>query len=253
MEVVQFFLIYLMFVDFFTVAMDQIINQSAKLKYISGGQLKVPMVLRGCCGAFKLNGPHHSQSLHSWFINMPGLKVVMPSTLYDAKGLSISAIRDNDPVIYLEHKALYKLKGLVPEEEYTIPLGKAEIKREGEDVTAVAAGIMVHRTLKAANGAANEGISVEVVDPRTLWPLDKETILESAKKTGRLVVIDEGYSPCGFDAEIASLVAEEAFDYLDAPIKRVNTYHIPIPFSPVMENFVIPDKDRILKAIRSIT
>ena len=148
-----------MFVDFFTVAMDQIINQSAKLKYISGGQLKVPMVLRGCCGAFKLNGPHHSQSLHSWFINMPGLKVVMPSTLYDAKGLSISAIRDNDPVIYLEHKALYKLKGLVP---------------------------------------------------------------------------------------------EEAFDYLEAPIKRVNTYHILIPFSPVMENFVIPDKDRIFKAI-SIT
>ena len=243
----------LMFIDFSTVAMDQIVNQAAKLKYMSGGQLKVPMVLRANCGAFKSNGPQHSQLLHSWFIHIPGLKVVMPSTPYDAKGLLISAIRDDSPVIYLEHKALYKIKDSLPEEEYTISLGKAEIKRKGEDVTAVASGLMLHRTLEAANEAASEGISVEVIDPRTLWPLDKGAILESVKKTGRLVVIDEEYGPCGFSAEIVSLAADKAFDYLDAPIKRVNTYHVPIPFSPVMENFVIPDKERILKAIRSGT
>jgi pyruvate dehydrogenase E1 component beta subunit len=242
----------LMWVDFFAVAMDQIVNQAAKLKYMSGDQLKVPMVVRGCCGAFKSNGAQHSQSLHSWFVHIPGLKVVMPSTPYDAKGLLISAIRDDDPVIYLEHKALYKSKGSVPEKEYIIPLGKAETKRKGEGITAVATGFMVSRTLEAANEAANEGISVEVIDPRTLWPLDKETILKSVEKTGHLVVIDEGYGPCGFGAEIASLVAEESFDYLDAPVKRVNAHYVPIPFSPSMENFVIPDKNRILEAFRSV-
>jgi len=243
----------LMYLDFFPVAMDQIVNQAAKLKYMSGGQLRAPIVLRSCFGAFKADGPHHSQSFYSWFIHTPGLKVVIPSTPYDAKGLLIGAIRDNDPVIYLEHKALYKFKGLVPEEEYTIPLGKAEIKRKGEDVTTVATGFMVHKALEVADEAANEGISVEVIDPRTLWPLDKETILRSVEKTGRFVIIDEGYGPCGFGAEVASLVAEEAFDYLDAPIKRVYSHHVPIPFSPVMKDFVIPGKDRILEAVRSIT
>ncbi len=242
----------LMYVDFFAVAMDQIVNQAAKLKYMSGNQLKVPMVVRGCCGASNSNGSQHSQSLHAWFVNIPGLKVVMPSTPYDAKGLLISAIRDDDPVIYLEHKALYKLKGSVPEEEYTIPLGKAETRRQGENLTAVATGFMVSRTLEAANEAVNEGISVEVIDPRTLWPLDKKAIFRSVERTGHLVVIDEGYGPCGFGAEIASLVAEESFDYLDAPVKRVNAYHVPIPFSPSMENFVIPDKNKILEAFRGV-
>lgn len=246
----------LMFLDFSLVAMDQIVNMAAKLRWMSKGQLSVPLVIRASCGTLQgsLNalGPHHSQSFYSWFIHTPGLKVVLPSTPYDAKGLLISAVRDDDPVIYLEHKGLFKVKGPVPEEEYVVPVGEADIKRAGSDATVVATGLMVHYALDVANDLQGDGISLEVIDPRTLWPLDIGTIIESVRKTGHLVIVDEGYSACGFGAEIAALVADDAFDYLNAPIKRVNTYHVPIPFSPVMANFVIPNKERIIQAVKII-
>lgn len=242
----------LMWIDFFAVAMDQIINEAAKLKYMSGGTLKVPLVLRANCGALNSNGPHHSQSLHAWFMHIPGLKVIMPSTPYDAKGLLISAIRDDSPVIYLEHKALYNLRGDVPEEEYSVPIGKATIRQEGKDLTIAASGLMVKRALEAANIIRRDGISIEVIDLRSLAPLDEEKILESIKKTGHLIVVDEGYKPCGLGAEISALVADRGFDYLDAPIKRVTSLHSPIGFSPVLEKYIVPDSDRIITAIKEI-
>jgi len=219
----------ILFCDFMTLAMDQIVNQAAKLHYMTGGQAKVPLVIRTLMGAGRGAAAQHSQSLHAWVAHIPGLKVVMPSTPYDAKGLLKSAIRDDNPVIFFEDKMSYQVKGLVPVGEYTVPLGVADVKRVGTDVTFVATSSMVQVALAAAEVLAQEGISAEVVDPRTLKPLDKETILESVKKTGRAVIIDEGHLSYGVTAEIAAIIADEAFDYLDAPVKRLGAMDVPVP------------------------
>jgi pyruvate/2-oxoglutarate/acetoin dehydrogenase E1 component len=242
----------LMCVDFFGVAMDQIYNQAAKMRYMFGGQVRVPLVIRTTMGGGISFAAHHSQCLYSMFAHVPGLKVVVPSTPYDAKGLLKTAIRDQDPVMYFEHKGLYAVKGPVPEGEYLIPFGEAHVKRSGSDVTIVAVAAMVGKALDAADKLGNEGIHAEVIDPRTLVPLDKRTILESVRKTGKLVVVDEDYERCGFAAEVAAIVANEAFDYLDAPIKRVATPTVPIPFAPLLEKYVLPDELTIVKAVREI-
>jgi pyruvate dehydrogenase E1 component beta subunit len=243
----------LMFVDFFGVCMDQIYNQAAKMRYMFGGQAKVPMVIRTVIGGGFGFAAHHSQCLYSIFAHVPGLKIVIPSTPYDAKGLLASAIRDEDPVMVFEHKGLYSsAKGPVPEEPYTIPFGKADIKREGKHVTVVATSLMVHKAINAAQKLEKEGISLEIVDPRTIVPLDKKTILESVKKTSKLVIVDEDYERCGFASEIAAMVAEEGLFYLDSPIRRVATPNVPIPYSPVLEKVVIPDEDRIIKTVKQI-
>ncbi len=242
----------IMFIDFIGVALDQLFNQAAKMKYMFGGKARLPIVVRTTCGAGMCAAAQHSQSLEAWFMHIPGLKVVAPSTPYDAKGLLISSIRDDNPVLFIEHKMLYGIEGDVPEEPYTIPLGVADVKREGKDVTVVATMAMVHRALEAADDLAKEGVEVEVVDPRTLSPLDKETIINSVKKTHRLVIVHEAVKQAGPGAEIAAMVAEEAFDYLDAPIKRVAAPFTPVPFSPVLESAYIPSKDCIISAIREV-
>jgi len=241
-----------MFGDLSALAMDQIANQAAKLRYMFGGQTKVPMVIRTPFGAGVNIASHHSQSLEAWFMHTSGLKVAMPSTPYDAKGLLKTAIRDDNPVMFFEHKLLYPIEGLVPEEEYTVPFGVADVKREGEDVTIVATLYMVHKALAAAEELDEQGIKAEVVDPRTIVPLDKKAIINSVKKTGRLVVVSEDCKTAGVSAEIAALVAEEALDYLDAPIKRVAEPDTPIPFSPPLEQFVIPNEKSIIKAVKEI-
>ncbi len=242
----------IMFGDLAALAMDQIANQAAKIRYMFGGQAKAPLVVRTPFGAGVNIASHHSQSLEAWFMHVPGLHVAVPSTPYDAKGLLKAAIRGNNPVVFCEHKLLYPVEGEVPEGEYTVPFGVADVKREGEDVTVVATLYMVHKALKAAEKMADEGISVEVVDPRTLAPLDKKTIIGSVKKTGRLVVVSEDCKTVGVTAEIAAIAAEEAIDYLDAPIKRVAEPDTPIPFSPPLEQYVIPDEKAIIKAIKEV-
>jgi pyruvate/2-oxoglutarate/acetoin dehydrogenase E1 component len=242
----------LMFIDFVGVCLDQIFNQAAKMKYMFGGKARLPIVVRTMYGAGGGGAAQHSQSLEAWFMHVPGLKVVMPSTPYDAKGLLISSIRDDNPVIFMEHKGIYFIDGEVPEEAYTIPLGQADIKREGQDVTVVATGRMVHLSLDVAEKLSSEGISIEVVDPRTLSPLDEETILESVKKTSRLVIVHEEVKFAGSGAEIAAIVAEKAFDYLDAPIIRVGAPFTPVPFSPVLEKEFIPNEDKIIQAIKTV-
>ncbi|MEM3521555.1 MAG: alpha-ketoacid dehydrogenase subunit beta [Candidatus Bathyarchaeia archaeon] len=242
----------IMFSDFLGVCMDQILNQISKLRYASGGQMKFPLVIRTATGAGIRAGPQHSQSLEALFIHIPGLKIVFPSTPYDAKGLLKSSIRDDNPVLFFEHKLLYKLKGKVPEEEYLIPLGKADIKQEGEDLTIITYGIMVHKAIEASKEIIKEGKTIEIVDLRTLNPLDKETIIESVKKTGKAIIVEEGCKTGGVGAEILSLIVEEAFDYLDAPIKRVAAFDTPVPYSPVLEDAAIPSKDDIKKAITEI-
>ena len=242
----------IMFGDLSALAMDQIANQAAKLRYMFGGQTKVPLVIRMPFGAGVNIAAHHSQSLEAWFLHVPGLKIAMPSTPYDAKGLLKTAIRDDNPVMFFEHKLLYSIKGPVPEEEYTVPLGVADVKREGEDVTIFATLYMVHKSLAAAEMLSKQGISAEVVDPRTLVPLDKQAIVDSVKKTGRIVIVTEDCKTGGVSAEIAAVVAEEAIDYLDAPVKRVAEPDTPIPFSPPLEKFVIPDENRIIGAVKEI-
>lgn len=242
----------IMFIDFIGVALDQLFNQAAKMKYMFGGKAKLPIVVRTTCGAGMSAAAQHSQSLEAWFMHIPGLKVVAPSTPYDAKGLLISSIRDDNPVLFIEHKMLYGIEGEVPEEPYTIPLGVADIKREGKDVTVVATMAMVHKALEAAEDLAKEGIEVEVVDLRTLSPLDKETIINSVKKTHRLVIVHEAVKQAGPGAEIAATVAEEAFEYLDAPIKRVAAPFTPVPFSPVLESAYIPSKESIISAVKEV-
>ncbi len=242
----------IMFIDFIGVALDQLFNQAAKMKYMFGGKAKLPIVVRTTCGAGMSAAAQHSQSLEAWFMHIPGLKVVAPSTPYDAKGLLISSIRDDNPVLFIEHKMLYGIEGEVPEEPYTIPLGVADVKREGKDVTVVATMAMVHKALEAAEDLAKEGIEVEVVDPRTLSPLDKETIINSVKKTHRLVIVHEAVKQAGPGAEIAAIVAEEAFEYLDAPIKRVAAPFTPVPFSPVLESAYIPSKESIISAVKEV-
>jgi pyruvate/2-oxoglutarate/acetoin dehydrogenase E1 component len=242
----------IMFGDLSALAMDQIANQAAKLRYMFGGQTKVPLVIRMPFGAGVNIAAHHSQSLEAWFLHVPGLKIVMPSTPYDAKGLLKTAIRDDNPVMFFEHKLLYSVKGPVPGEEHTVPLGVADVKREGEDVTIFATLYMVHKSLAAAEMLSKQGISAEVVDPRTLVPLDKQAIVNSVKKTGRIVIVTEDCKTGGVSAEIAAVVAEEAIDYLDAPVKRVAEPDTPIPFSPPLEKFVIPDENRIIRAVKEI-
>ena len=242
----------LMFIDFIGVAMDQLYNQAAKMRYMFGGKITIPMVLRSTCGAGRGSAAQHSQSLEAWFMHVPGLKVVMPSTPGDAKGLLITAIRDDNPVLFLEHKMMYGTKGEVPEGEYTIPLGRADIKREGEDVTLVATSKMVYTALDAAEKLAREGVSVEVVDPRTLSPLDEETILDSVKKTHRLVIVHEEVKFAGSGAEIAAMVAEKAIEYIDAPILRVGAPFCPVPFTPPLENEFIPSEEKIIAAVNTV-
>ena len=242
----------IMFGDFIGLTMDQMVNQAAKIHYMSGGSWKVPMVMRTTLGATRRTAAQHSQSLHAWFCHVPGLKVVLPSTPYDAKGLMKTAIRDDNPVAFFEDKMMYTLKGPVPEEEYTIPLGVADVKREGEDLTIVATSSMVQVALGAARLLEEDDISAEVVDPRTLWPLDEETILNSVKKTSRAMVMDEGYGRYGVMAEIASVIAEGAFFDLEAPIKRLGAMHVPIPFSPPLEDATVPTEEAVCEAAREL-
>jgi pyruvate/2-oxoglutarate/acetoin dehydrogenase E1 component len=240
----------IMFVDFIGVAMDQLFNQAAKMRFMFGGKAKIPMVLRAPQGAGLGAAAQHSQSLEAWFMHIPGLKVVIPATPYDAKGLLISAIRDDNPVVFLEHKLLYGVEGDVPDDAYTVEFGKAVVRREGSDVTLVATSKMVHTALEAAEKLATDGISAEVIDPRTLSPLDMETIIASVKKTHRLLVAHEAVKIGGAGAEIAAQVAEEAFDYLDAPIVRVGAPFTPVPFSPPLEQAFIPGVDTLVAAVK---
>jgi len=236
--------------DFITIAMDQIVNQVAKIRYMMGGQPKVPMVIRTAGGAGKGNAAQHSQSLEAWFVHVPGLYVVTPATPYDAKGLLISAIRDDNPVLFVDHRMAYNLKGPVPEESYLVPLGMAEVKRVGRDVTIAANAMMVHRALAAAEDLVGEGIEAEVIDLRSLVPLDAETLVTSVKKTGRLVVVHEGSTRAGIGAEIVAQMVDLAFDYLDAPPKRVGSLDVHVPYSRKLESMVIPGKERIIRACR---
>jgi len=238
--------------DFVAMTMDQIVNQAAKFRYMLGGTPTVPLVIRGPQGGGIRLAAQHSQSLEAWFIHVPGLVVVAPSTPADAKGLLTSAIRDDNPVIFLEHKVLYAQKGPVPEASYAIPLGKADVKRAGTDVTVIATQVMVQRALAAAEELARDGISVEVIDPRTLAPLDEATILSSVEKTGRLVVVHEAVKRGGFGAEVAALVSEKALDWLDAPIVRVGARHVPMPYNDALERATIPTQEDIAAAVRSL-
>ena len=249
-------------------AMDQICNQLAKIRYMFGGSMKVPVVVRTPCGSrypVASGAAQHCQSLEAWFMHVPGLKIVTPSTPYDAKGLLITAIRDDDPVLFIEHKLMYYARRMptlrdkypslichVPEEEYTIPFGKAEVKKEGTDVTVVATMMMVHKALNAAKELAKQGISVEIIDPRTLVPLDKQTIIDSVRKTRRAVVVSEDCKTCGVAAEIASIIMEEAFNFLDAPVRRVSGLDVPIPYSPVLEAVAIPQEQNIIEAVKEV-
>ncbi len=242
----------IMFIDFTTACMDMIFNQMAKMHYMFGGQGRVPMVLRVNVGAGRCAAAQHSQSFHSIFMHMPGLYVAAPSTPYDAKGLMLESIRNDNPVIFVEHKKLYIEKGPVPEEHYTIPFGQADIKREGRDITIVATHAMVGRSLKAAEDLAKDGIEVEIVDLRTLTPLDKKTIFDSIKKTGRLLVADEDYKTCSVASEIAALAAEEIIYDLKAPVARVCSPDTPVPFSPPLEQAYIPEVKDIVPAVQRL-
>jgi pyruvate/2-oxoglutarate/acetoin dehydrogenase E1 component len=242
----------IMFGDFMTLAMDQIANQAAKVHYMSGGKLNVPIVFRTNLGATRRSAAQHSQSLHALPSHIPGLKVVLPSTPYDAKGLFKTAIRDDNPIVFIEDKMMYQLKGMVPNKEYTIPFGVADIKLQGEDITIVATSSMVQVALEAAEQLAEIGISAEVVDPRTTFPLDKQTLIESAVKTSRVIVVDEGYERYGVTAEIASVIGEGAFYHLDAPVKRIGAMDVPIPFSPVLEDQTVPTASKVVEVARNL-
>ena len=242
----------IMFGDFLGLAMDQIVNQAAKVHYMSGGKLKVPLVVRTTLGATRRTAAQHSQSLHAWVSHIPGLKVVLPSTPYDAKGLLKTAIRDDNPVIFFEDKMMYQLKGQVPEGDYTIPFGVADIKRTGTDVTIVATSSMVQVALEAAEKLATLDISAEVVDPRTMFPLDKDTMIASAKKTSRAIIVDEGYERFGVTAELAAVIAEGAFYYLDAPVKRMGAMDVPVPFSPVLEDLTVPTAASVVEVAKTV-
>ncbi len=253
------------FMDFIGCGMDQVFNQMAKIRYMFGGSMKVPVVLRTPCGSrypIACGAAHHSQSLEAWFMHVPGLKVATPSTPYDAKGLLIAAIRGEDPVLFVEHKLLYYAKRMprlrepypgliakVPEEPYTIPFGKADIKRPGKDLTLVATMMMIHKALRVAEDLSKKGIDIEVVDPRTLVPLDKQAIVDSVRKTGKVIVASEDSKTGGVAAEIATMIMEEAFDYLDAPVRRVSALDVPIPYAPVLESTVVPQEKHITEAV----
>jgi len=241
-----------MYIDFTTIAMDQIVNQAAKLGYMSGGQARIPVVFRTQAGAGRSSAAQHAQSLEAWFAHIPGLKVAVPSTPEDVKGLLKTAVRDDAPVVFIEHKLLYNTKGPVPDGEYTIPFGRARVCREGSGVTIIAISRMVHRALEAAEELAREGVSAEVIDPRTIVPLDIDTIVASVEKTGRAVVAHEGYTRCGVGAEIAAQIMERALYSLEKPVRRVCGRNVPVPFAPVMENYVIPGAADIAQAVREL-
>lgn len=245
-------IIEMMTFNFSILALDQIVNNAAKMRYMSGGQFKVPMVIRGPSGAAHQLAAQHSQALEAWYAHVPGLFVVIPSTPYDAKGLLKSAIRDDNIVIFMESELMYGMKGEVPEEEYLIPLGKGDIKKEGKDVTIIAYSKMLHVALQSAEDLAKDGVDVEIIDPRTIRPLDKEMILESVRKTNRCVIVQEGWRFCGVAAEIASMIYEEAFDYLDAPVARVTSEDVPMPFADNLEKAVMPDKEKVVKAVKDV-
>ncbi|MGB2955307.1 MAG: alpha-ketoacid dehydrogenase subunit beta [Anaerolineales bacterium] len=243
----------IMFMDFTTLASEQLVNQAAKLRFMFGGNATVPLVLRTPAGSGTGAAEHHSQSFENWFVHVPGLKVVMPTTPYDAKGLLIASIRDDNPVVFIEHKLLYKTKGDVPEALYEIPLGKADIKREGKDLTIIATSIMVQRSLQAAEKLAKDGIDVEIVDPRTLRPLDTETIVNSVKKTGKVLIVHEAVKTGGFGGELAGVIAEsEAFGYLDAPILRLAGREVPIPYNRNLELKAVPQVEDIVEKAREL-
>jgi pyruvate/2-oxoglutarate/acetoin dehydrogenase E1 component len=242
----------IMFGDFLTLVMDQVANQAAKIHYMSGGRLRAPLTVRTTLGATRRSAAQHSQSLHAWVAHVPGLKVVLPATPHDAKGLLKSAIRDDNPVVFFEDKMMFATKGPVPGDEYTLPLGAADVKREGEDVTIVATSSMVYVALEAAEVLAGEDVSAEVVDPRTLVPLDREALVASARKTGRALVVDEGYRSYGASAELAAVIAEGAFWDLDAPVARAAAMDVPIPFSPVLEDETVPTAERVVELARSL-
>jgi acetoin:2,6-dichlorophenolindophenol oxidoreductase subunit beta len=242
----------IMFGDFATLVMDQMANQAAKIHYMSGGKLKVPLVLRTTLGASRRSAAQHSQSLHALLSHIPGLKVALPATPYAAKGLLKTAIREDNPVAFFEDKMMYGLKGIVPEGEYTVPFGVASVLREGKDITLVGTSSMVQVALEAAGQLAEIGISAEVVDPQTTFPLDKQTLIESAKKTGRAIVIDEGYERYGVTAEIAAVIAAGAFYYLDAPVRRMGAMDVPIPFSPALEDLTIPNARAVVETAREL-
>lgn len=243
----------IMFGDFLTLTMDQMVNQAAKVHYMSGGTWKVPMVLRTTLGATRRSAAQHSQSLQAWFSHVPGLKVVIPSTPADAKGLLKSAIRDDNPVVFFEDKMMHhKLKGPVPTGEFTIPFGLADIKRVGQDITLVATSSMVQLALEAAEMLEQTGISAEVVDPRTLWPLDEKTLVESVQKTSRAIVLDEGYGRYGVTAELAAVISERAFYSLDGPVVRMGAMHVPIPFSPPLEDLTVATAKSVFEAARKL-
>jgi pyruvate/2-oxoglutarate/acetoin dehydrogenase E1 component len=241
-----------MFGDFITLAMDQIVNQAAKVHYMSGGKLKVPIVFRTTLGATRRSAAQHSQSLHAWVSHIPGLKVALPAGPYEAKGLMKTAIRDDSPVVIFEDKMMYRVKGSVPAEDYTIPFGVAEIKRAGADITIVATSSMVQVALGAAAMLEEVGISAEVIDPRTTYPLDKPALIASAIKTSRALVVDEGYQRYGVTAEIASVIAEGAFYHLDAPVKRIGAMDVPVPFSPVLEDLTVPTEKAVFEAAKAL-
>jgi len=242
----------IMYIDFTPCAMDQIVNQVAKMRYMSGGKVKIPLVIRTQEGGGRGNAAQHSQSLEALFFHIPGLKMVVPSTPYDARGLLKSAIRDDNPVIFIEHKLLYATKGSIPDGEYLIPFGQADVKREGKDVTILSFSYMVLKALKAAQHLAGEGIEAEVIDLRTLVPLDLETILRSVRKTNRVLIVHEGCRRGGIGAEIACCIQEEAFDYLDAPIERIGALNVPIPYSEPLENAVIPKEEDIIRGVKKL-
>jgi pyruvate/2-oxoglutarate/acetoin dehydrogenase E1 component len=232
--------------------MDPIINQAAHIRYMTGGQAKVPLTIRTTLGAGRSSAAQHSQSLHAWFCHIPGLKVVLPSTPYDAKGLIKTAIQEDNPVVFIEDKMMYDLKGLVPEEPYRLPLGVADIKQVGKDITIISTSSMVHEALKAAEQLSQNGISAEVIDPRTLVPLDKKTLVNSAIKTGRVIIVDEGYRSFGVTAELGMTILEEAFYYLRAPITRIGALDVPVPFSKPLEDATIPSASQIANAARQL-
>jgi acetoin:2,6-dichlorophenolindophenol oxidoreductase subunit beta len=243
----------IMFGDFLGIIMDQVANQAAKIHYMSGGKWKVPMVIRATMGATRRSGSQHSQSLHAWTSHIPGLKVVVPSTAYDAKGLFKAAVRDDNPVVIFEHKISYrKVKGHVPADDYIVPLGVADVKREGSDITFVATSSMVQTALGAAKMLEEVGISAEVVDPRTMWPLDEKTITESVRKTSRCIVMDEGYGRYGVAGELAATIQEQCFFDLDAPVKRLCAMHVPIPFSPSLEDSTVPNEKQAFDLAREL-
>jgi pyruvate/2-oxoglutarate/acetoin dehydrogenase E1 component len=245
-------IIDIMFGDFVTMAMDPIVNQAAKMHYMTGGQAKVPMVLHTTLGSGRRQGAQHSQCLQAWFAHIPGLRVVLPSTPYDVKGLMKTAIRYDGPVVFYDHKMMGRTKGSVPEGEYLIPFGVADVKREGTDVTVVATSRMVHVALEAAETLAKEGISIEVVDPRTISPLDVDTITASVQKTHKALVADEGHLSYGVTAEIAAQIAEKAFDYLDAPVVRYGAMDVPVPFSIPLEEATNPNVEGLLERLRAL-